>query len=339
MAKSRRFILDHFTRNYLLIFLPFFLIVSLVFIVKISVLSSKIALDSFELMQLFGYFLPEIIFFTIPLSFIAALVNTFSKLSEDNELIALFSLGHTPKRVLGFILPSALLFSLILLTVSIFIYPQMKQKLSQFKREKTAQATLRIVPKRLSQSFGDFHIFVGSKDEKGYGDMVLFKNGEKGDYRLFIARRGRVENNGSSFILTLLDGIGESSTKSKMESLSYERLSLYQYPSSRFKRVKSLKEYWGKALEEKGRRGSLLYLLFISLTPLIVFAPAVSLSIFNPRYQKNRSFLSIFILALLVYIPAALLQKSGSVSLFAISILFFIFLNIYMLKYRIFRRY
>ena len=198
MDKTRQFITGNFIRNYLLIFLPFFLIVSLVFIVRISVLSSKISLSGWELVELYSFFLPEIIFFTIPLSFIAAIVNTFTKLSEDNELTAIFALGFRPYKILSFLLPSAILFSAILVVVSIMIYPHMKQKLAIFKQQKLAEATFNIEPKKLSQNFGNFHIFVEEKQKNGeYKGVVLFNNKDGKNYQIFIAKKGKVENNDS----------------------------------------------------------------------------------------------------------------------------------------------
>ncbi|NPA50225.1 MAG: LptF/LptG family permease, partial [Epsilonproteobacteria bacterium] len=96
MAKSKRYILDIFANRFFTYFIPFFIIISMVFIIRLSVLSSKINLTFMELSTLFYYSLPEIFFFTIPLVFIASLITTLSKLSESNEIIALFTLGIRP---------------------------------------------------------------------------------------------------------------------------------------------------------------------------------------------------------------------------------------------------
>jgi len=66
------------------------MIVSLVFIIQISILSSKIDLKASELFEFFGYMIPNIFFYTIPFSFIAAIASTFTRLSEENEFIAPF---------------------------------------------------------------------------------------------------------------------------------------------------------------------------------------------------------------------------------------------------------
>ncbi|HFC03545.1 MAG TPA: LptF/LptG family permease, partial [Nitratifractor salsuginis] len=76
MGRTRRYILWTFAKTYLLVFLPFLLVVSLIFVIQLSILSSKVNLSAGELIQLFGYMLPEIFFYTIPLSLIAALANT-----------------------------------------------------------------------------------------------------------------------------------------------------------------------------------------------------------------------------------------------------------------------
>ena len=93
MVSTRGYISLNFTKAFLTIFLPFFLIISLVYLVNISSLTAKIQLSFGELLTLYSYSIPNIIFYTLPLSFIAALANTLSKLSTDNELIALYALG------------------------------------------------------------------------------------------------------------------------------------------------------------------------------------------------------------------------------------------------------
>ncbi len=142
MDKTRAYLISNFTKTYLLVFIPFMMIVSLVFIIQISVLSSKIELKASELIEFFIYMLPNIFFYTIPFSLMASLATTFTKLSEENELIALFSLGHTPSKILLYMLPIVTLFSILLLVLSIMLFPQMKQKINNFKREKITQATL-----------------------------------------------------------------------------------------------------------------------------------------------------------------------------------------------------
>ena len=93
MVNVRGYISSNFTKSFLTIFLPFFIIISLVFLVRISALTSKIQINIEELFFLYSYSIPAIIFYTLPLSFVAALANVLINLSQGNELIALYALG------------------------------------------------------------------------------------------------------------------------------------------------------------------------------------------------------------------------------------------------------
>jgi len=340
MGRTRRYILWTFTKTYLLVFLPFLLIVSLIFVIQLSILSSKVNLSAGELIQLFGYMLPEIFFYTIPLSLIAALANTFTRLSEENEFIALFSLGHTPGQILRYFLPTLVLFSALLLILSVMLYPQMKQKLSQFKKRKIAEATLKIAPNKLSQSFGNYHVFVESKDRNGtYSNMVLFNRGKEGKYRLFIARKGSIRNDGKRFTLRLRYGTGETSNPKKVESLRYRELDIYQYPHNVYGTIVTSREYWERARHDRGRRGKLLYLIFVSLSPLLAFGIIAAMTFYNPRYQRSLSIAVIFLVALAVYIPAMILQKTGSIPIFAAAFLLLGVAGILLIRKKILRHF
>ena len=113
MANIKRFISSNFSKSFLTIFLPFFLIVSLIFLVKISSLTAQIKLSFSELLTLYAYSVPDIIFYTLPISFIAALANVLLRLSQDNELIALYALGLMSNHVLRYLLVLSILFSLL----------------------------------------------------------------------------------------------------------------------------------------------------------------------------------------------------------------------------------
>ncbi len=49
--------------------------------------------------QLFGYNLPAMLFYTLPVSFMVAVVTMLLRLSNENELTALFALGIKSNRV------------------------------------------------------------------------------------------------------------------------------------------------------------------------------------------------------------------------------------------------
>ncbi len=159
-----RYISINFTKSFLTIFLPLFFIGSLVSIVQLSNITKYIEVSFFEMAQLFGYNLPAMLFYTLPVSFMVAVVTMLLRLSNENELTALFALGIKSNRVVRSILLSASLFSILLLILSIIKMPQAKQDYRLFKAKKLTQAKINISPSKLGQKFGDFFVYVKSKE-------------------------------------------------------------------------------------------------------------------------------------------------------------------------------
>ena len=77
-----------------------FFITSVVFVVKIASLTSIITIDFFELFTLFAYVVPQILFYTMPVSFFLSLVITLAKLASEYELTVITSFGLNPINIL-----------------------------------------------------------------------------------------------------------------------------------------------------------------------------------------------------------------------------------------------
>jgi lipopolysaccharide export system permease protein len=160
--------------------------------VKISSLTSQIQITFGELLMLYSYSVPDIIFYTLPLSFIAALANVFIRLSIDNELIALYALGLKAKKVLRSLLILGFLFSSLLLVISLFGIPLSKQFYSSFKESKRSEAKLNIVAGKLGQKFGNYYIYVKDKKENYFHNMVIYNQTDKNEEQFFSAQKGNL---------------------------------------------------------------------------------------------------------------------------------------------------
>ena len=333
MASVRGFILSHFGKNYLLIFLPFFSILSIVYIIRISILSNQISLSGGEILTLFGFFLPDILFYTLPLSFIAAVTVTLAKLSQDNELIALFSFGMSPGKLIRiFFLPS-LLFSILMLTISLYTIPQSTLAYKMFEARKKTEAKLTISPNRLGQKFGEYIVFLGDKIGDVYHDVVLFTTDSKQKRVIIIADEANMENNHSRFSLTLSHGTGDTFLSDRIESVHYDQMKLYNYTKT-YVNTAWLGRGWSKIMTSKRDMAYFIYNIFLSLSPLLVLGLIAAFSIVNPRYQRSHTYIIGFGVAFAVYMTASLLRKQGTPwILFAISTLF-ILLGMILFHYR-----
>jgi len=294
MVNVKGYISSNFTKAFLTIFLPFFLIISLVYLVKISALTAQIQITFAELITLYGYSVPDIIFYTLPISFVAALANVLMKLSQDNELIALYALGLKANKVLRSLLLLGLLFSLLLASISFLAMPLSKQFYKSFKESKRADAKLNIVPGKLGQKFGNYYIYVKEKDEKNnlFHDIVIYNRTNKNEEQFFSSKEGKLYD------------------ANKKQNFHFE----------------AIVAYWNKAKTDKKMMRKILFYTFISLIPLLSVYLIAAFTMINPRYQANRSFITIFAVTLLFYMLATVLQKWGNfLILIAFIILLFLF--------------
>jgi len=337
MVSVRAYISSNFAKAFLTIFLPFFLIISLVFLVKISSLTSQIQITFRELLMLYSYSVPDIIFYTLPLSFIAALANVLIKLSTDNELIALYALGLKAKKVLHSLLLLGFLFSLLLLVISLFGMPLSKQFYASFKESKRSEAKLNIIEGKLGQKFGDYYIYVKDKKENDFYNMVIYNRTTKNEEQFFSAQKGNLNKKNGITSLLLHDGYGYTYTKDKLQQAKYKILEVYDKGKNRNYSFKSVFEFWERAKTDKGTLHRLLFYIFISLIPFISVYIIAAYTMINPRYQANHSYIVIFSVTLFFYGIASSLQKWGTFTLLAAAILCTSLLGIWLFQRRVTR--
>ena len=321
MAKVKNYISSNFVKSFLTIFLPFFLIISLVYLVKIAILTSQIQITFVELLKLYSYAVPDIIFYTLPLSFIAALANVLVKLSQENELIALYALGLNAKKVLQRLLLLGILFSLLLGTISFLAMPLSKQLYKSFKEEKKAEAKLNIVAGKLGQKFGNYYIYVKHKDKGIFDDIVIYNRADINNEQFFVAKTGKLNNKVNVTSLLLNNGYGYTYSKEKLQQAKYRTLEVFDSVKKESFKFEDIIAYWGRATTDVNMMHRILFFAFVSLLPLLSVYIVSSFTMINPRYQPNRSFLVIFLTTLVLYLTASALEKWGTPILLILCIL------------------
>ncbi|MEA1952782.1 MAG: LptF/LptG family permease [Campylobacterota bacterium] len=335
MVNVRGYISSNFTKAFLTIFLPFFLIISLVFLVKISSLTSKIQISFGELFELFAYSIPEIIFYTLPLSFVAALANVLMKLSQDNELIALYALGLKAKKVLKSLLLLATLFSVLLLSISFLAMPLSKQFYKAFKASKKSEAKLNIVAGKLGQKFGNYYIYLEENRDDIFHNIVIYNRTKKDEEQFFSAQEGKINKNSETTSLLLNNGYGYTYTKDKLQQAEYKTLEVYDTTKKKFFKFEDISIYWSKLKKSERLMKKALFYLFVSLIPLLSVYLIAAFTMINPRYQSNHSFIVIFSITFIFYMLASILQKWGNYYLLILFIIFMTFMGKWFFKQRV----
>jgi len=321
MVNAKRYISANFSTSFLLTFLPFFLIISLVYLVRISALTAKIKLSLFELLTLYSYSIPDIVFYTLPLSFIAALTNVLLRMSSDNELIALYALGLKAGRVLRSLFLISFLFSLLLLAISLLAMPMTKQLYKSFKQEKKSEAKLNIVPGKLGQKFGDYYIYIKEKKEGTFYDLVIYNRTDTDKEQFFASRKGELRQRNGHTSLLLHEGYGYTYSTDTLQQAKYRTLEAFDTSRKTRYHFDNIIAYWEKAQQYPKIMHQLLFYIFVSLIPLLSVYLVAAFSMINPRYQTNHAFSIIFSTALFLYILASSLKKWGTLPLLFFAVL------------------
>lgn len=124
--KLKGYLLSQLGNSFFPIFLGLFFITSIIFLVRIASLTSVVTINFLELGTLYSYVIPNILFYTLPVSFFISLVITLSKLSSEYELIVITSFGLNPKNILKIFLPVTFIISVSLLIISLGLIPKTK---------------------------------------------------------------------------------------------------------------------------------------------------------------------------------------------------------------------
>ena len=312
MVSVRSYLSNNFTKTFLTIFIPFFFIISLVYLVKISILTAKIQMSFPELMQLFGYSIPTIIFHTLPISFIASVATTLQRLSVDNELVALFSLGLPARKLIYPLIFIALLFASLLLVVSFITMPQTNQLFNAFRDSKKAEMTFNIVPEEFGQKFGHYYIFISDENKGKFKETVIYYQDDNHSDQIVSADRGEMLNQNGIFSLILYDGKAYTFEPDSMRQIIFRKSQTFDSLSSRNMKLYGVGDYWKQSLTDKQRKQKMLFYFFISIIPILSLYMIVAFSIINPRYQRSHSFIVIGSIAALFYFLASLLDKFGT---------------------------
>jgi lipopolysaccharide export system permease protein len=308
----KRYIHRHFISSFYTIFLPFLTIVSLVFLIRISILTSKIQITFAEMLELFVYYLPDILYYTIPLSFVTALGNTFTKLSSDNELIALHALGLKSYDVLKHLFYLGFMVTLFLFTLSYAGMTLGYEYSKQFIHKKKTQPTLNLNVGELGQKFGELYIYVEDKNDSRYKNMVIYNRTKKDEEQFFVSKEGELnEKEHSNISLKLYDGYGYTYLTDGLKQAQYETLEVFHEPKSGARQIRTLSEFWSQKRNQK--KGCFYF--FINFVPLTSIFFIAAFTMINPRYHKNISSMVIFGTLLFMYTIAAQLENSDNLFL------------------------
>lgn len=296
----KKYILSHLSSTFFSIFIPLFTIASVIFLVKISSYTTIITLNSYEMFKLYLFSLPQLLFFTLPITFVVSVTMTLYKLSQDNELLVLFSLGKSPIDILKMILSSAILLSIILLFNYIYAMPYIKNISENFIQYKKAEAKFNISASEFGHNFGDWMLFIKESDGHRFKDIVLYNKELQND--IIIKADDAVLINDSGYLkLELNSGISYSKDKNELKAAMFQKAHINDKMKSDENRFTTINNYWNSDERSDYKTEKIISQTLISIFPLISLFLIFAMGIVHSRNQKRWIYLWIFISITIYY--------------------------------------
>ncbi|MEF3191174.1 MAG: LptF/LptG family permease [Campylobacterales bacterium] len=277
------------------IFLTLFMITSIIFSIRIASATAVIKISLAEFIKLYALLVPQILSYTLPLSFFAGTVIGLARLSSDMESIVLFTLGARPKHLLWPLVGSGLLLSVLMLVVTLVLIPMSKYDIKIFMEQKKVDAELNFRPSELGQKFGDWMIFANDKKGALYKDLVLYYE-RPNEAALIAAKEAQLSTLHGSVALEARQGIAyhlpgslESDPNRVLTQIEFDSMRILRHISPKEIAFWDILSYWQSAKGDRNRAKDFAVAVMIGAMPFLLSPLALALGIINPRYQKNRS--------------------------------------------------
>ena len=140
-----------------------------------------------------AFVLPFSMTFTIPWGFLTALLLVFGRLSADNELLAMRSMGISFTRICVPVLLSSLFLAGICLWINLEVAPQAEQAMmASLYKMATSDPLSFFKSDEVNEDFPDRRVYVGERDGKTLKNLLVFEL-EKGHLsKVVFAREGEL---------------------------------------------------------------------------------------------------------------------------------------------------
>lgn len=297
MHRLRRYIISNFSISFFSIFLPLFAIASVIFMLKLATYTAYIQLTFFEMFKLYLFVLPELFFYTLPITFFVAATLALFRLSTDNEMVILFSLGIKPNYLIKVLMVPALLLSSLLFFNFFFLFPHVKTLSINFMKHKKSEAKFNLSASEFGHNFGSWLLYIG-KDNKDntFGDVVLF-NKDKDEEIVIGAEKATVDNSGGVLRLQLESGKGYSYTVDSLTEMKFETLFINNIMTTDQRKYLSAYDYWfnNEPGLQKIHTKKFITDVLLSLFPVLSLFMVLAIGVAHVRHQKAYIYLFLFL--------------------------------------------
>jgi len=301
MNRLKKYILNNFSSLFMSIFLPLFVIASVIFLIKLSTYTAVIQLTIWEMGKLYLFMLPDLLFYTLPITFFIAATLSLFKLSNDNEIIVIFALGIKPGFIIRTFFKPAFVLSMLLAFDFLAVAPHTTTLSINFLSYKKSEAKFNLAASEFGNSFGDWLLYIGEKDKNGTFSKVFLFNKKQEEEILISAKKAKVINDSGILRLKLMDGEGYSYSKEKFSQINFKKMLINDTLKTNLRTYKQPLQYWLSKENAGGKKHVLIRDTLISLFPIITLFLIATIGIVQIRHQKSKVYLYLFLTIVIYY--------------------------------------
>jgi len=279
-----RYLLSQFSTIFFPLFFTLIFVASIVLFVKISSLTSLISVTFPELFFLFFYSLPSVLFFVLPLSLFVSFVLILNRLSHEFELPVLFSLGLKPSKIIASYLKLAIVTTLISLLISLLLVPLSFSVYERFLEVKKDSSAINIRTSEIGQKFGDWLVYINSKEKDMLEGVVLFSNRAFEEESLIYATSAKISTDSDSVGLELKKGFVLIDKEEYLDEVLFEDMVITNSLGGDKDRFRGVIEHWAKGFGGDTKRAKeFAQALLVSFFPIVAIYFVLAFGLVNPR--------------------------------------------------------
>lgn len=218
---------NYILKDFLSVFIFSLLTLSMVMLagnlMKISDMVIRKGVNIVDALKIFSFFAPYLLGFTIPLSFLLAVLLVMGRLVADNEIIAIRVAGVSLFKILNIFLVLGAIFSLFLFILNDRVIPNFHYRYrSEIKNIYSKNISALIEPGVFLENFQNYILYVTDKHENKLKNVFIYELDEKSSTsKVTFAKQGEFVVEGNTLKVKLEDGFRD-------ESISKKRMELYR---------------------------------------------------------------------------------------------------------------
>lgn len=199
MKILRNYILVDFFSTLFFAFLSFTMVMLLGNFMQIFDLIIRKGFNIIDIVKIFVCLIPFLLQFTLPVSFLIAVLLTMGRLIADNELVAIHVAGTSLLKILYIFLLIGCVFTLFMFILNNKIIPESNYRFRKIIQKMSVKNISSFIePREFIDQFKNYIIYVSDKNENNLKNILIYDldNNEK-VIKVTYAKKGRfiIENN------------------------------------------------------------------------------------------------------------------------------------------------